>query len=231
MTVRRLVVGLSKAGGLPSRARVATGEEDRSVFMVAVLRRRSGGAPCYGCRRVLRAQKAGPLGAWGASQAPRWAAEGVSLPREPVRRDRGAQKEATRRSLSWRLKQSLWSLRGQRGGTKRSSDKPCALAAAGSALQRRVFVFAPSKAKKAGDLASEGGSSPEVSPPAGAHLTSPRPSEAFRTAPGQKKQIAKRIPCGFCRLGADSLGTGQPGMSRRLEAALPVLLLKQGALT
>ena len=143
VTVRLLVVGLSSAGGLPSRARVATGEEDRSVFMVAVLVRRSGGAPCYRCRRVWRAQKAAPGEAWGASGTPRWAAEGFSLPREPVRRDHGTQEAATRRSLSWRFFWCLWSLRGQRGGTKRSSDKPCALAAAGSALQRRAFVYAP----------------------------------------------------------------------------------------
>ena len=85
VTVRRVtlfVVVLRMAGGLPSLALVATGEELRNVFMVAVvderrrsfplfmregaagcrsrgwaLRRRSGGAPSVGCRRVLRARR------------------------------------------------------------------------------------------------------------------------------------------------------------------------------
>ena len=45
VTVRRVtlfVVVFKMAGGLPSRARVATGEELRNVFMVAVV---NGGAP------------------------------------------------------------------------------------------------------------------------------------------------------------------------------------------
>ena len=45
VTVRRVtlfVVVFKMAGGLPSRARVATGELDRNVFMVAVV---NGGAP------------------------------------------------------------------------------------------------------------------------------------------------------------------------------------------
>ena len=56
VTVRRVtlfVVVFKMAGGLPSRARVATGEELRRVFIVAVLtaeRRRS--CPLRGCRRV-----------------------------------------------------------------------------------------------------------------------------------------------------------------------------------
>ena len=78
--VTDFVVVFKMAGGLPSLALVATGEELRNVFMVAVvnggapaelpsarvppgslagwaLRRRSGGAPSVGCRRVLRARR------------------------------------------------------------------------------------------------------------------------------------------------------------------------------
>ena len=80
--VTLFVVVFKMAGGLPSLALVATGEELRNVFMVAVLlqapaglpslyergcrrvslagwalRRRSGGAPSVGCRRVLRARR------------------------------------------------------------------------------------------------------------------------------------------------------------------------------
>ena len=79
LRVTDFVVVFRMAGGLPSRARVATGELDRNVFMVAVLlapwrgfplyqrvppgvaryggRWRSGGAPYVGCRRVLRARR------------------------------------------------------------------------------------------------------------------------------------------------------------------------------
>ena len=81
LRVTLFVVVFKMAGGLPSRARVATGEDDLNVFIVAVvderrrgfpheregaagcrslrwaLRRRSGGAPSVGCRRVLRARR------------------------------------------------------------------------------------------------------------------------------------------------------------------------------
>ena len=57
VTVRRVtlfVVVLRMAGGLPSLALVATGEELRSVFIVAVVTERRRGFPlCMrGCRRV-----------------------------------------------------------------------------------------------------------------------------------------------------------------------------------
>ena len=57
VTVRRVtdfVVVFRMAGGLPSLARVATGEELRNVFMVAVLLERRRGFPLWmrGCRRV-----------------------------------------------------------------------------------------------------------------------------------------------------------------------------------
>ena len=58
VTVRRVtlfVVVLRMAGGLPSRARVATGEELRNVCMVAVLLQAPAGLPSLyerGCRRV-----------------------------------------------------------------------------------------------------------------------------------------------------------------------------------
>ena len=56
VTVRRVtlfVVVFKMAGGLPSRARVATGELDRNVFMVAVLlERRRGSLGRRGCRRI-----------------------------------------------------------------------------------------------------------------------------------------------------------------------------------
>jgi hypothetical protein len=48
VTVRRVtdfVVVFKIAGGLPSRARVATGEDDRNVFIVAVLEERRRGFP------------------------------------------------------------------------------------------------------------------------------------------------------------------------------------------
>ena len=48
VTVRRVtlfVVVFRMAGGLPSRARVATGELDRNVFMVAVVLKRRRGFP------------------------------------------------------------------------------------------------------------------------------------------------------------------------------------------
>ena len=50
VTVRRVtlfVVVFRMAGGLPSRARVATGEDDRNVFMVAVFDERRRGFPLY----------------------------------------------------------------------------------------------------------------------------------------------------------------------------------------
>ena len=90
--VTDFVVVFKMAGGLPSLALVATGEEDRNVFMVAVLlkrrrgfprvrvppgrsrgwalRRRSGGAPSVGCRRVSRSAESGSVGSWGAQRAP-----------------------------------------------------------------------------------------------------------------------------------------------------------------
>ena len=52
--VTRFVVGFKMAGGLPARARVATGELDRKVFIVAVLLAFRRGFPLCtrGCRRV-----------------------------------------------------------------------------------------------------------------------------------------------------------------------------------
>ena len=56
--VTLLVVVFKMAGGLPSRARVATGEELRNVFMVAVLAERRRGFPlcmregAAGCRSL-----------------------------------------------------------------------------------------------------------------------------------------------------------------------------------
>ena len=52
--VTDFVVVLRMAGGLPSRARVATGELDRNVFIVAVVDERRRGFPLCtrGCRRV-----------------------------------------------------------------------------------------------------------------------------------------------------------------------------------
>jgi len=53
--VTDFVVVFKMAGGLPSRARVATGEELRNVFMVAVLASTPAGLPSLyerGCRRV-----------------------------------------------------------------------------------------------------------------------------------------------------------------------------------
>ena len=91
--VTDFVVVFKMAGGLPSRARVATGEELRNVFMAAVLlsfpaglpsrcervppgvlawstrRRRSGGAPSVGCRRVLRSAESGSVGLGGTTSA------------------------------------------------------------------------------------------------------------------------------------------------------------------
>jgi len=57
VTVRRVtlfVVVFKMAGGLPSLALVATGEELRRVFIVAVLLKRRRGFPLWtrGCRRV-----------------------------------------------------------------------------------------------------------------------------------------------------------------------------------
>ena len=54
--VTRFVVGFKMAGGLPARARVATGELDRKVFIVAVLATGSAGGASRvrGCRRVCR---------------------------------------------------------------------------------------------------------------------------------------------------------------------------------
>ena len=107
--VTDFVVVFRMAGGLPSLALVATGDELRNVFMVAVvlapwrgfplwmregaaggrslrwaLRRRSGGAPSVGCRRVLRSAESGSLGPWGARRAPGWAPKGFVRPRAPV---------------------------------------------------------------------------------------------------------------------------------------------------
>ena len=53
--VTDFVVVFRMAGGLPSRALVATGELDRNVFMVAVVDERRRGFPLLcerGCRRV-----------------------------------------------------------------------------------------------------------------------------------------------------------------------------------
>ena len=63
VTVRRVtlfVVVFKMAGGLPSRARVATGEELRNVFIVAVFDERRRGFPLWmrGCRRVSLAWSA-----------------------------------------------------------------------------------------------------------------------------------------------------------------------------
>ena len=71
VTVRRVtlfVVVFRMAGGLPSRALVATGELDRNVFIVAVVAS-AGGASLgrRGCRRVSLA--------WSA----RWRSGGASL--------------------------------------------------------------------------------------------------------------------------------------------------------
>ena len=54
LRVTLFVVVLRMAGGLPSRARVATGELDRKVFIVAVLATGSAGGASRvrGCRRV-----------------------------------------------------------------------------------------------------------------------------------------------------------------------------------
>ena len=52
--VTDFVVVFRMAGGLPSRALVATGELDRNVFIVAVVDERRRGLPLWmrGCRRV-----------------------------------------------------------------------------------------------------------------------------------------------------------------------------------
>ena len=67
VTVRRVtlfVVVFRMAGGLPSRALVATGELDRSVFIVAVLATGSAGGASRvrGCRRVSLALRRAPAG-------------------------------------------------------------------------------------------------------------------------------------------------------------------------
>ena len=71
VTVRRVtdfVVVFRMAGGLPSRARVATGEELRNVFIVAVVDERRRGFPharegAAGCRSLRWALRRGfPLG-------------------------------------------------------------------------------------------------------------------------------------------------------------------------
>ena len=72
VTVRRVtlfVVVFKMAGGLPSLALVATGEELRNVFMVAVLATRSAGGASRvrGCRRVSLAWSALRRRSGGAS--------------------------------------------------------------------------------------------------------------------------------------------------------------------
>ena len=69
VTVRRVtlfVVVLRMAGGLPSRARVATGEELRRVFIVAVLAERPAGLPAFagaaGSRSLGRRGGGAPAG-------------------------------------------------------------------------------------------------------------------------------------------------------------------------
>ena len=70
VTVRRVtlfVVVFKMAGGLPSRALVATGELDRNVFMVAVVASAGGASRVRGCRRVSLAWSARRRRSGGAS--------------------------------------------------------------------------------------------------------------------------------------------------------------------
>ena len=100
------VVVFRMAGGLPSLARVATGEEDRNVFIVAVVASAGGALWMRGCRRVSLASmgaaaalRRGSLcrvppglalrgigfgGPLGAQRAPGWAPKGFLRPRAPV---------------------------------------------------------------------------------------------------------------------------------------------------
>ena len=64
--VTDFVVVFKMAGGLPSRARVATGEDDLSVFIVAVLAERPAGLPAFagaaGSRSLGRRGGGAPAG-------------------------------------------------------------------------------------------------------------------------------------------------------------------------
>ena len=111
--VTDFVVVFRMAGGLPSLALVATGDELRNVFMVAVVQAPAGLPSLYerGCRRVSLAllssggaslwERVPPVyalefgaslaefgagGPYGAPGATRWAAEGLRKPQGPASR-------------------------------------------------------------------------------------------------------------------------------------------------